>query len=34
MEPVLHITDGTEQKNPELSAQIEPFKQCVTKLIE
>lgn len=30
----LHLTDGTEVRNPELSAEVEPFKQCVIQLMK
>lgn len=38
VEPVmsgqLHLTDGTEVKNAELGAQVEPFRQCVIQLMK
>lgn len=38
LEPVmsgqLHLTDGTEIKNAELGAQVEPFRQCVIQLMK
>ncbi|GAA0854084.1 hypothetical protein [Aliiglaciecola litoralis] len=30
----LHLTDGTQDRNPELSAKVEPFKQCVIRLMK
>ena len=31
---ILDLTDGTEILSPELSAKVEPFKQCVVKLMK
>jgi hypothetical protein len=31
---ILDLTDGTEILPPELSAKVEPFKQCVVKLMK
>ena len=30
----LHLTDGTKAQNPDLSAKVAPFKQCVVRVMK
>lgn len=30
----LHLSDGSEIRKPELNAKVEPFKQCVLRLLK